>query len=100
MASKGPLNTLSFFQPNYSEFLGVPESKASLLIGFLSIASTLSRFFFGLVLNHPRVNRFCVFQVCIEMFFFFDYGDYAYSSLVYTYESKITSVMMPRKILV
>ena len=33
------------------------------------------------------------------MFFFLYYGDYAHSSRGYTYESKITSVMMPRKIL-
>ena len=52
------------FQPNYAEIIHIPESKASLLIGYLSIASTLSRFLFGLVLNHPRVNRFYVLQVC------------------------------------
>ena len=67
VASKGALNTLLPFQPNYSEILGVPESKASLLIGFLSIASTLSRVLFGLMLNHPRVNRFYVLQVCMEI---------------------------------
>ncbi|XP_073247275.1 monocarboxylate transporter 10-like [Porites lutea] len=48
--------------PNFAEILGVPESKASLLIGYLSIASTLSRVLFGFVLNHPRVNRFYVLQ--------------------------------------
>ena len=67
VASKGALNTLLHLQPNYSEILGVPESKASLLIGFLSIASTLSRVLFGLMLNHPRVNRFYVLQVCMEI---------------------------------
>ena len=46
----------------------MPESKASLLIGYLSIASTLSRVLFSLVLNHPRVNRFYVLQVFKEMF--------------------------------
>ena len=56
-----------FFQPNYAEIIHIPESKASLLIGYLSIASTLSRFLFGLVLNHPRINRFYVLQVCKEM---------------------------------
>ena len=56
-----------FLQPNFAEILGVPESKASLLIGYLSIASTLSRVLFGLVLNHPRINRFHVLQVCKEM---------------------------------
>ena len=56
-----------FFQPNYAEIIHIPESKASLLIGYLSIASTLSRVLFGLVLNHPRINRFYVLQVCKEM---------------------------------
>ena len=56
-----------FFQPNYAEIIHIPESKASLLIGYLSIASTLSRFLFGLVLNHPRINRFYVLQVCKGM---------------------------------
>ena len=55
------------FQPNYAEIIHIPESKASLLIGYLSIASTLSRVLFGLVLNHPRINRFHVLQVCKEM---------------------------------
>ena len=55
------------FQPNYAEIIHIPESKASLLIGYLSIASTLSRVLFGLVLNHPRINRFYVLQVCKEM---------------------------------
>ena len=55
------------FQTNYAEIIHVPESKASLLIGYLSIASTLSRVLFGLVLNHPRINRFYVLQVCTEM---------------------------------
>ena len=55
------------FQPNYAEIIHIPESKASLLIGYLSIASTLSRVLFGLVLNHPRINRFHVLQVCKEI---------------------------------
>ena len=67
MASKWSSHHFFFLQPNFAEILGVPESKASLLIGYLSIASTLSRVLFGLVLNHPRVNRFYVLQVCKEM---------------------------------
>ena len=61
------LSSFFFLQPNFAEILGVPESKASLLIGYLSIASTLSRVLFGFVLNHPRVNRFYVLQVCKEI---------------------------------
>ena len=68
VASKWSSDHFFFLQPNFAEILGVPESKASLLIGYLSIASTLSRVLFGLVLNHPRVNRFYVLQVCKEMF--------------------------------
>ena len=68
VASKWSSGHFFFLQPNFAEILGVPESKASLLIGYLSIASTVSRVLFGLVLNHPRVNRFYVLQVCKEMF--------------------------------
>ena len=41
----------------------MPGYESSLLIGYLSIASTVSRVLFGLVLNHPRMNRFYVLQV-------------------------------------
>ena len=56
-----------FFKPNHAKNLGVPGYESALLIGYLSIASTVSRVLFGLVLNHPRINRFYVLQVCVEV---------------------------------
>ena len=56
-----------FFKPNHAKNLGVPGYESALLIGYLSIASTASRVLFGLVLNHPRINRFYVLQVCVEI---------------------------------
>ena len=56
-----------FFKPNHAKNLGVPGYESALLIGYLSIASTVSRVLFGLVLNHPRINRFYVLQVCVEI---------------------------------
>lgn len=53
--------------PNHARNLGVPGYESSLLIGYLSIASTVSRVLFGLVLNHPRMNRFYVLQLCFLM---------------------------------
>lgn len=53
--------------PNHARNLGVPGYQSSLLVGYLSIASTVSRVLFGLVLNHPRVNRFYVLQFCFLM---------------------------------
>lgn len=53
--------------PNHAKSLGVPGYQSSLLVGYLSVASTVSRVLFGLVLNHPRVNRFYVLQLCFLM---------------------------------
>ncbi|KAM7430136.1 hypothetical protein ABFA07_019109 [Porites harrisoni] len=53
--------------PNHAKNLGVPGYESALLIGYLSIASTVSRVLFGLVLNHPRINRFYVLQLCFLM---------------------------------
>lgn len=56
---------VSFFKPNHAKNLGVPGYQSSLLVGYLSVASTVSRVLFGLILNHPRVNRFYVLQVLL-----------------------------------
>ena len=48
--------------------LGIPSSEASLLVGYLSISSTVSRFVFGIVLYHPKINRFYVLQVRTNFF--------------------------------
>lgn len=50
------------------EGLGISPSKAALLIGFMSIASTISRFIFGKFLDHPRVNRLFMTQIAITGF--------------------------------
>jgi len=47
--------------------LGVPGYQSSLLLGYLSIASTVSRVVFGLVLDHPRINRFYFLQTSFLM---------------------------------
>ena len=52
-------------QPNHARTLGVSDTDSALLIGYLSIASTVSRLLFGLFLNHPKINRFYVLQVHI-----------------------------------
>ena len=44
---------------------GVPMSKASLLIGFMSVASTFGRLFFGRIADSHRVNRLYVYQVSL-----------------------------------
>ncbi|KAK2569119.1 Monocarboxylate transporter 10 [Acropora cervicornis] len=53
--------------PNHAENLGIPGHKASLLVGYLSISSTVARVIFGLVLDDPRINRFYVLQSCFLM---------------------------------
>lgn len=53
--------------PNHAKNLGVPSYQSALLIGYLSISSTVSRVLFGLVLNHPRMNRYYVLQLCFLM---------------------------------
>lgn len=52
---------------NNARSLGVPGYQSSLLIGYLSIASTVSRVGFGLVLDHPRINRFYFLQTSFLM---------------------------------
>ena len=47
------------------EGLGISPSKAALLIGFMSIASTISRLGFGKFSDHPRVNRLFMTQLAI-----------------------------------
>lgn len=53
--------------PNHAMNLGIPSYEASLLVGYLSISSTVSRFVFGIVLYHPKINRFYVLQISFMM---------------------------------
>ena len=50
------------------EGLGISPSKAALLIGFMSIASIISRFGFGKFSDHPKVNRLSMTQMAIMGF--------------------------------
>jgi len=50
------------------EGLGISPSKATLLIGFMSIASIISRFGFGKFSDHPKVNRLSMTQLAIMGF--------------------------------
>lgn len=59
---------LFYKQVNHVEGLGISPSKAALLIGFMSIASTVSRFVFGKFSDHPRVNRLFMTQLAITGF--------------------------------
>ena len=42
---------------------GVPMEKASLLIGFMSVASTFGRLFFGKIADSHYVNRLYMYQI-------------------------------------
>lgn len=50
------------------EGIGISPSKAALLVGFMSIASTISRFVFGKFSDHPKVNRLFMTQMAITGF--------------------------------
>ncbi|KAJ7384293.1 hypothetical protein OS493_022930 [Desmophyllum pertusum] len=60
---RSPLEEL--FEVSHVEGLGISPSKAALLIGFMSIASTISRIGFGKFSDHPRVNRLFMTQFAI-----------------------------------
>ncbi|XP_032231462.2 monocarboxylate transporter 10 isoform X2 [Nematostella vectensis] len=47
---------------------GIPTSDAALLIGYMSISSTISRIIFGRFLDHPCVNRLYMTQFAIVGF--------------------------------
>ena len=44
---------------------GIPLKKASLLIGIMSVASTVGRLFFGNIADSKRVNRLYVYQIAL-----------------------------------
>lgn len=46
---------------------GVEPFKATLLIGIMSIASTLGRLIFGKMADHPKVNRLYLYQLSFLM---------------------------------
>lgn len=59
---------LLYKQVSHVEGLGISPSKAALLIGFMSIASIISRFGFGKFSDHPKVNRLFMTQMAIMGF--------------------------------
>eukprot|EP00794_Sanderia_malayensis_P011334 gene11334-12519_t len=44
---------------------GVEKKKASLLVGFMSVSSTVGRLFFGKISDHPKVNRLYLYQLAL-----------------------------------
>ena len=43
----------------------IEMEKASLLIGFMSVASTIGRLFFGKIADTKCINRLFMFQICL-----------------------------------
>lgn len=54
-----------FLQVSLVVGLGISSSKGAILIGFMSISSTISRIVFGRFSDHPRVNRLYMTQLAI-----------------------------------
>ena len=52
-----------FMKVRHAEDLNVSSTKASLLIGYLSIASTFGRLLFGKIADFPGLNKFHIYQV-------------------------------------
>ena len=52
-------------QPTHASYLNIPESKASLLISFLSIGSLFGRLFFGHVSDYQWINRVYLYQISL-----------------------------------
>ena len=53
---------------SHAEGMGIQPSKAGLLVGFMSISSTISRLVLGKFSDHPKVNRLYMTQVAIVGF--------------------------------
>lgn len=53
------------FQPTHANYLNIPESKASFLIGFLSVGSLFGRLFFGHFSDYRWVNRLYLYQTAL-----------------------------------
>ena len=52
-------------QPTHATYLQIPESKASFLIGFLSVGSLFGRLFFGHISDLQWVNRLYLYQTAL-----------------------------------
>lgn len=52
-------------QPTHASYLNIPESKASFLIGFLSVGSLFGRLFFGHVSDYQWINRLYLYQTAL-----------------------------------
>lgn len=53
------------YLPTHATYLQIPESKASFLIGFLSVGSLFGRLFFGHVSDLQWVNRLYLYQTAL-----------------------------------
>ena len=57
----------SFLQPTHATHLQIKDTKASFLIGFLSLASFFGRLFFGHISDYRSVNRLYLIQTALLM---------------------------------
>ncbi len=55
------------FQVNFALDLSIPLSKASSLLGYISIASCIGRIILGKIADHPRVNRLYLVQFSLTV---------------------------------
>lgn len=53
------------YLPTHATYLKIPESKASFLIGFLSVGSLFGRLFFGHISDYRWVNRLYLYQTAL-----------------------------------
>lgn len=63
---------LAYFIPfvhmtSLAKGLGIPSQQASMMIGFMSVSSTVGRLFFGKISDSPKVNRLMVYQISMLM---------------------------------
>ena len=58
-------NLFVYQQPTHATYLQIPESKASFLIGFLSVGSLFGRLFFGHISDLRWVNRMYLYQTAL-----------------------------------
>lgn len=52
-------------QPTHATYLKIPESKASFLIGVLSVGSLFGRLFFGHISDYRWINRLNLYQTAL-----------------------------------
>lgn len=62
-------NLLIYFflhgQVRHCQDLNIAKSKGAILVGYLAMSQTIGKIVFGRIADHPRVNRICLYQVCL-----------------------------------